>query len=421
MGNSERCTGQATNMRVCLFFVCCTILGSHAMGYYGKGGYRGMTLDVQDGDGKTLTFKTSSSSSEENTRNSREAGNQTLQESGEGHWCPPHCHWNGHRCVCHHDDKEEPTKPTETSQEGGEGHGCPWPCRWEHHHCWCPHEDSEKPTKPTEPDEGSDEGNMCEYCIHAHCFPAVCKHNHCCFHHQEAEPSNKTSTSQESGEGHPCPPHCHHQGHRCVCHHKDSEELTIPPYKQHTIPNEEKSSVQKLVSAGLDLLKAGKKLKFNVDVKTPEALLGAKKTSQEGGEGLGCHLPCHWKHHHCWCPHKDSEEPTKPTETSQESGEGHWCPHHCHWNGHRCVCHHKDSEEPPISPPIPSEEKSSVQKLVSAGLDLLKAGKKLKFNVDVKNPEALLGANQPSQESAETGHHICPPRCHWNGHRCVCH
>ena len=45
-------------------------------------------------------------------------------------------------------------------------------------------------------------------------------------------------TSQESGEGHPCPPHCHHQGHRCVCHHKDSEELTIPPYKQHTIPNE---------------------------------------------------------------------------------------------------------------------------------------------------------------------------------------
>ena len=25
---------------------------------------------------------------------------------------------------------------------------------------------------------------------------------------------------------------------------------------------------------------------------------------------------------------------------------------------------------------------------------MLKAGKKLKFNVDVKNPEALLGANQ---------------------------
>ena len=41
-----------------------------------------------------------------------------------------------------------------------------------------------------------------------------------------------------------------------------------------------------------------------------------------------------------------------------------------------------------------TQEKSSVQKLVSAGLDLLKAGKKLKFNVDVKNPEALLGANQ---------------------------
>merc|ERR1712178_536279 len=116
MGNSERCTGQATNMRVCLFFVCCTILGSHAMGYYGKGGYRGMTLDVQDGDGKTLTFKTSSSSSDENTRNSREAGNQT-------------------------------------SQEGGGKRGCHWPCHWEHRHCFCPHghlhvKDSEQSTKP---------------------------------------------------------------------------------------------------------------------------------------------------------------------------------------------------------------------------------------------------------------------------------
>ena len=41
-----------------------------------------------------------------------------------------------------------------------------------------------------------------------------------------------------------------------------------------------------------------------------------------------------------------------------------------------------------------TQEKSSVQNLVSAGLDLLKAGKKLKFNVDVKNPEALLGAKK---------------------------
>ena len=38
------------------------------------------------------------------------------------------------------------------------------------------------------------------------------------------------------------------------------------------------------------------------------------QTSQEGGEGRGCHWPCHWKHHHCWCPHEDSEEPTNPTE-----------------------------------------------------------------------------------------------------------
>ena len=43
---------------------------------------------------------------------------------------------------------------------------------------------------------------------------------------------------------------------------------------------------------------------------------------------------------------------------------------------------------------LSTQEKPSVQKLVSAGLDLLKAGKKLKFNVDVKNPEALLGANK---------------------------
>merc|ERR1712157_352774 len=135
--------------------------------------------------------------------------------------------------------------------------------------------------------------------------------------------------------------------------------MGIPSYKQQTIPTEEKS-VQNLVSAGLDLLKAGKKLKFNVDVKNPEALLGAKKTSQEGGltweKERGCHWPCHWKHHHCWCPHEDSEEPTNPTE-----------------------------------------EKSSVQNLVSAGLDLLKAGKKLKFNVDVKNPEALLSKDDTSK------------------------
>ena len=70
-----------------------------------------------------------------------------------------------------------------------------------------------------------------------------------------------------------------------------------------------------------------------------------------------------------------------PLQHSKESGEGHWCRPGCHWIHHHCVCHH-DSGEP------------SVKKLVYAGLDLLKAGKTLKFNVDVKNPEALLGANE---------------------------
>ena len=41
-----------------------------------------------------------------------------------------------------------------------------------------------------------------------------------------------------------------------------------------------------------------------------------------------------------------------------------------------------------------SSEKISVKKLVSAGLDLLKAGKELKLNVDIKNPEAILRANE---------------------------
>ena len=65
---------------------------------------------------------------------------------------------------------------------------------------------------------------MCQYCIHAHCFPAVCKHNHCCFHHQEAEPSNKTSVSA-------------------------------------------------FVNAALGQLKAGNTLKFNVNIKNPQAII----------------------------------------------------------------------------------------------------------------------------------------------------
>ena len=43
-----------------------------------------------------------------------------------------------------------------------------------------------------------------------------------------------------------------------------------------------------------------------------------------------------------------------------------------------------------------SSEKISVKKLVSAGLDLLKAGKELKLNVDIKNPESIERANEVS-------------------------
>ena len=43
-----------------------------------------------------------------------------------------------------------------------------------------------------------------------------------------------------------------------------------------------------------------------------------------------------------------------------------------------------------------SSEKVSVKKLVSAGLDLLKAGKELKLNVDIKNPEDIQTANEVS-------------------------
>ena len=43
-----------------------------------------------------------------------------------------------------------------------------------------------------------------------------------------------------------------------------------------------------------------------------------------------------------------------------------------------------------------SSEKISVKKLVSAGLDLLKAGKELKLNVDIKNPEEIQTANEVS-------------------------
>ena len=43
-----------------------------------------------------------------------------------------------------------------------------------------------------------------------------------------------------------------------------------------------------------------------------------------------------------------------------------------------------------------SSEKISVKKLVSTGLDLLKAGKELKLNVDIKNPESIQRANEVS-------------------------
>merc|ERR1712108_36194 len=54
-------------------------------------------------------------------------------------------------------------------------------------------------------------------------------------------------------------------------------------------------------------------------------------------------------------------------QSLKESGEGHYCRYGCHWEGYHCVCPHASGEP-------------SVQKLVSAGLELLKAGKTLKFN-----------------------------------------
>jgi len=51
----------------------------------------------------------------------------------------------------------------------------------------------------------------------------------------------------------------------------------------------------------------------------------------------------------------------------------------------------KENVPRPISEKV-SSEKLSVKKLVSAGLDLLRAGTELKLNVDIKNPEALLRA-----------------------------
>merc|ERR1712157_15428 len=55
-----------------------------------------------------------------------------------------------------------------------------------------------------------------------------------------------------------------------------------------------------------------------------------------------------------------------------------------------------------------SSEKISVKKLVSAGLDLLKAGKELKLNVDIKNPESIQRANETGKEGR-----WCPPGCFW--------
>merc|ERR1712200_370197 len=65
----------------------------------------------------------------------------------------------------------------------------------------------------------------------------------------------------------------------------------------------------------------------------------------------------------------------------------------------------KENVPRPISEKV-SSEKLLVKKLVSAGPDLLKAGKELKLKVEIKHPEALLGANE--------GRHWCPPGCYWN-------
>merc|ERR1719419_902548 len=121
----------------------------------------------------------------------------------------------------------------QTNQDGGliemednEGWHCHCRpgCHCWHRRCYCHHEsDSEEPTNPTKPDEDSDEKDMCHYCIHAHCFPAVCKHNRC-------------------------------------CQHKASQ-------------NASDTSVSALVNAALGQLKAGNTLKFNVNIKNPQAII----------------------------------------------------------------------------------------------------------------------------------------------------
>merc|ERR1711974_369173 len=240
MGNSEWRTGpQVTDMKVCLLFVCCATVVSHALDELGNGGidpppfcnggpcggnvpavpgtiqetatepapgYRGLSLKVQDDDGKTLTFKTSSS----------EEVNTKSQEGGNSWCCKKHL-------SCCHKKQESGSSPTVNSEQGWcpTWKGCHMNWQWQ---CICPW----GPYHPWDRDVGKD-------------GPA-----------EAAKPDSGLSA-----------------------------------------PTEEKLSVQKLVSAGLDLLKAGKKLKFNVDVKNPEALLGDKQ-SQEGGNWWCCkkHLPC---------------------------------------------------------------------------------------------------------------------------------
>merc|ERR1719394_554275 len=139
----------------------------------------------------------------------------------------------------------------QTNQDGGliqmeDNEGCH--C-W-HRRCYCHHEsDSEEPTNPTKPDEDSDEKDMCHYCIHAHCFPAVCKHNHCC----------QNEASQNASD----------------------------------------TSVSALVNAALGQLKAGNTLKFNVNIKNPqaiideaEALKGNDVSEKKHGDSRCFPFPC---------------------------------------------------------------------------------------------------------------------------------
>merc|ERR1711974_268162 len=112
----------------------------------------------------------------------------------------------------------------------------------------------------------------------------------------------------------------------------------------------EKLSVQKLVSAALDLLKAGKKLKFNVELKNPEALLGDKQ-SQEGGNSWCCKK-------HLSCCHKEQESEiipvVKPSDIkeSQEGGNSWCCKKHL-------SCCHKEQESEIIPVVKPSDIKES--------------------------------------------------------------